>query len=588
MSLSHGNDRPGDEPSARPGLFALVNLPALLLLAWLAVGWLTESPALERTPAARLFRLVCVFGVLAGNCLLFALVWRASARQRAALSASHEHRDHLYGLLETAADAILTFDQTGRILSCNPAGTRMFGYRPGELAGQPITRILPEVLAGSAEAATDDHCVLGATRTVEALRKDGSAFSASLGISKVRQAGRDLTTVIAHDLTPIQAASRAKSSFLLRTSHEVRTPLGGILGMAELLRDSDLDPEQQQRLEVIQQSAEAVLTVFDQVIDYARLEAGDCPLVRHSFSLRHLLDDTLAPLAPLAHGKGLHLRVEVARDLPPRLRGDPLRLGQVLASLVGNAIKFTSAGEVVVSVFSAACGLAAPSLPAKPHAAEVLLSFEVRDTGVGIPPEQLQRIFEPFEQADTSPTRRHGGVGLGLSLAARLVTLMGGRLDVQSQPGRGSTFRFCLHLEPAEPAAADGRCVLLALAGDEERRRLKDLLTGWGHEVVAVPTGRAALAELLRAVVEGCPFGLVIIEEHLPDLSAREVLHRLQQRSGAAPPAILLGRSEHDLPPPAGIAAVLPRCAAPLHLREVVRQQLGSPLPTDYCEADTR
>jgi PAS domain S-box-containing protein len=577
LSLGHDEDQQeGPALTGRPLLFALVNLPALLLLAWLTAGWLTDSPLLERSHAARLFRLACVTAVLAGNCLLFVLVWRA-------LRATREHRDHLHGLVETAADAILTFDQSGCILSSNPAGTRMFGYRPGELLGQPITRVLPDVHAGTALAATDDHCVLGATRTIEALRKDGSCFSASLGISKVRQAGRDLTTAIVHDLTPIQAASRAKSSFLLRTSHEVRTPLGGILGMAELLRDSGLDPEQQQRLDVIQQSAEAVLALFDQVIDYARLEAGDCTLVRHPFSLHHFLDDTLAALAPLAQGKGLPLRLEVARDLPSRLRGDPLRLGQVLGSLVGNAIKFTASGEVVVTVSGAAGGVALVGLEeasAKPQAAEeVTLDFEVRDTGVGIPAEQLERIFEPFEQGDTSSTRQHGGVGLGLSLAARLVHLMGGHLDVRSQPGQGSSFRFRLSVEAAEPGPGDGQSVLLALASDSERRRLETLLTGWGHEVVGVSTGRTALAELVQAVVEGCPFGLVLIEEHLPDLSAREVLHRLQQRSGATPPAILLGRSEHDLPMPAGIAAVLPHCAAPLQLREVV-QQLGGLLTT--------
>jgi PAS domain S-box-containing protein len=569
-------------------LLALVNVPAALLLGWLVLGWL--SPAVAGRPnLGRLIGLAGVAGALGVSFLIYRIAVRTSARLRESLRVSSAQGRALRAVLEAAADGILTVDEAGRITSCNPAGGWMFGYSVEELIGQPLTFVLPGALGSlSNEVGTGEHRILGAGRTIEARRKDGSRFPVSLGLSKMRVDGRGFYTLIVHDLTEMkrarhaaEAASRTRSSFLARLSHEVRTPLGGILGMTELLRDTHLSDEQRRRLDTIQQSAEAVLAVFAQVIDFAQLEAGEVVIGERGFSLRDLLRQALAPFAPVARGKGLRLKVEMAPDLPDRLRGDPLRLGQVLASLVGNAIKFTESGEVVVRVSSAACGLAGPSEEgtAKPQAAEeaVTLHFEVRDSGIGIPRDKLASIFEPFEQADTSSTRKHGGVGLGLSLAARLVELMGGQIEVDSRPGRGSTFRFGVALEQdSETMPADPGAVMVALASSEELRALESQLTAWGFRVVGAPTGSAALAELMRAGVAGDSFALVLIAEHLPDLSAREMLRRLRGRLDSPPPAILLGHSEKDQPAPAGFAAVLSRPVAALELRQAIRQVLAS------------
>ena len=559
-------------------LFALINVPSLLLLTWLALDCCLGPPADGWARLDRLVRLAGLAGALACNGLVYRCITRSADRLGRALRWCSDQEERLRVVLETAADAIFTLDETGRIVSCNPAGARLFGYRTDELIGQPLSLLLPSALGTlSEEVGTGEQRVLGTARALEANHHDGSRFPVSLGISKTRGVGRPLFIAVVSDQSEIhqarlaaQTARHAWSSCLVRMSHEVRTPLGGILGMAELLRHELPHPNQEQQncLDTIQHSAEAVLAVFAQMIDFAQLEAGDMVLSRRALSLRELVRQTVGPLASLARGKGLRLAVDIAADVPDRWRGDPERLGQVLACLVGNAVKFTTRGEVVLRVER---GLAAD----EPSGA-CPLCFSVRDTGLGIPCDKLAGIFEPFEQVDTSSTRKQGGVGLGLSLAARLAGLMGGRIEVESRPRRGSTFRFHVGLQPeGERLPAESAAVLVVLACEEERQTAQAHLRGWGFRAVGASTGRAALAELMRAGVEGNPFALVLIAEHLPDLSAREVLRRLGGRLDVSPQAILLGHSEKDLPAPAGFCAVLSRPAVPNELRRAVRQALA-------------
>ena len=326
-----------------------------------------------------------------------------------------------------------------------------------------------------------------------------------------------------------EAASVAKGQFLANMSHEIRTPLHGILGMARLALDRGTPPEQARAyLGTLDRCAEGLLHILNDILDFSKIEAGKLAIDRIAFSLRKLLAETHQTLLPQAVAKGLMLECQAAPEIPDSLLGDPARLRQVLLNLLGNAVKFTRTGSVRLHV----------SAGSPIESGSVQLRFSVADTGIGIPKNQQERIFEAFAQADGSVSRRFGGTGLGLSICSQLVQLMGGRLTVESTPDAGSTFTFTCNLgvgvEPTGQADGpateieSGRPLRILLAEDNPINQLiaTRTLNRRGHEVTVVSTGLDALKTWEAAE----PFDLILIDNQMPEMGGLEAVERIRQR----------------------------------------------------------
>jgi len=343
-----------------------------------------------------------------------------------------------------------------------------------------------------------------------------------------------------------EQASRAKSGFLANMSHEIRTPMNAILGLIYLLEQTELTQVQRDYARKAQLSAQSLLGILNDVLDLSKIEAGRLELEAVPFRLDDLLRTLAAITAANARDKDIEVLFQVAPDTPLALVGDPLRLQQVLLNLTGNATKFTSRGEVVLSVEPVTVGTDA-----------VRLAFTVRDTGVGIPPDQIRAIFDPFTQADASTSRCYGGTGLGLSICRRLVELMDGGISVNSEPGRGSAFRFTAAFRPATeelappappPELAGPLRVLVADDNQTAREIMVTMVTRFGWHATVAASGGEALAAIDRALAAGQPFDLILLDWVMPEIGGREIIAHVHHRHrfGNQPMVLVVTAFEHD------------------------------------------
>jgi two-component system, sensor histidine kinase and response regulator len=408
-----------------------------------------------------------------------------------------------------------------------------------------------------------DGRVTWASTTKMPLRNSHGHVIGTFGISRDITRRKQVEEELRQTKEAADVANRAKSEFLAAMSHEIRTPMNGILGMTELCLETELSPEQRDYLTLVKQSADALLDIINDILDFSKIEAGKLELDPQPFPLRDSLGDTLSTLALRAHQKGLELACHVAPDVPDLLVGDLGRLRQVLVILVGNAIKFTETGEVVVQV--SRIEDRGPRVeqdnnaPVDPRSS-ILLHFVVRDTGIGIPADKKRSIFAPFAQGNGAITRTFGGTGLGLTISSRLVEMMGGRICVESEVGQGSTFHFTtlFDLQPALPGSKspftrpsessrtgasflnpqsseqaeqprlDGLPVLVVDDNATNRRILEEMLGHWGMKPTVVDGGLAALAVLKQLQQAGEPFSLALLDTLMPGMDGFALADRIQ------------------------------------------------------------
>jgi PAS domain S-box-containing protein len=500
----------------------------------------------------------------------YTVIVRDLTEVKRAEEALNRERNLLHSLMDSVPDRIYFKDDQSRFLRVNHALARQFGQsEPAAVIGKtdfdffttehagPAFRDEQEVMrsgqpiVGIEEKETwPDGRVGWVSTTKLPLRdKDGQVVG-TFGISRDITARKHAEQELQQAKDAAVAANRAKSEFLANMSHEIRTPMNGIIGMTELALGTNLTPEQREYLLLVKSSAESLLTILNDILDFSKIEARKLQLDPVPFNLRDAVGDTVRALAVRAQQKGVELACDIRPNVPEFVVGDPGRLRQVLVNLIGNAIKFTDRGEVEVRVgvnsdqssVNRNQSVDAPSLITD-HCSLITLHFTVRDTGIGIPQDKLQRIFQPFEQVDHSTTRRYGGTGLGLAISTQLIELMGGSVQVASEVGQGSAFAFTARLGiPAEapPATASQPVELMGmrvLAVDDNatnRRILEEVLNGWRMRPTLCPAAPAALAELRRAADAGTPYPLVLLDAHMPDMDGFMLAAQIHQTPGLA------------------------------------------------------
>jgi two-component system sensor histidine kinase/response regulator len=491
------------------------------------------------------------------------------AAQQASLKRTHERvqeTERFYSsVLELAPDGLMVTDESGLIKLANAKCEELFGYTRSELVGRPVEMLVPDdVRPRHPELRAEFHRspsprAMGSGRELHARRKDGTLFPVEIGLSplpareaegaQVAVSVRDITERRAQESALLEAKGKAeeatqmKSMFLANMSHEIRTPMNAIIGLSHLALKTSLTPKQKDYVGKIHNAGTSLLTVINDILDFSKIEAGRLDIEAVPFTLDQVMQQVAVVTGEKAHDKGLEFLVDVPSEIPQNLVGDPLRLGQVLTNLVNNAVKFTARGEVRVR---------AELLERTGDKAK--LRFSVRDTGIGMTPEQVAKLFQPFTQADMSTTRKHGGTGLGLTISRRLVDMMGGNIWLESEAGKGSTFIFTAwfglgaaagHVVPARLAS------LSALVADDNpaaREVLADALGGVVGQVDAVGGGAEAVAAV-KQHDGGEPYDVVFMDWKMPGMDGLQATKAIKRDASLrnAPAVVMVtafGREE--------------------------------------------
>lgn len=550
LLYASGPDGAPDAPGAGPGTNGAISgtIPVADHQWRIAVA---PTTAFEHAVDHQKSQIVLISGI-AISLLLFSFVRAMVMTRSRALelaqqmtAAFRESETKFSTLAATASEAILTIDGQGRILTCNPAAESVFGYQDGQLVGQRWTILIPR--AGRVRLLRNlvsfvrhpaDTPRWGVEHTGDGIRQDGSVFPIEYSLSYWRSEGEHFYGVILRDITErrevkrrlqearesAEAASRAKSEFVANMSHEIRTPMNAVLGMTRILARTPLDDEQRKYLDMARSAGGSLMRILDDILDFSKIEAGRLDITPVDFDLEDVIDSVAAVMTVDSDTKPIELAVGIEPEVPRRLKGDELRLRQVLVNLASNAIKFTEQGEV---------GLLVQMLQRDRQT--VTLQFSMRDTGIGMDEAQRARLFSPFDQGDATVTRRYGGTGLGLAICQRLVTLMGGSIRVNSQPGRGSEFVVVVPLgiasDMAESRLSPGFSRLNVLLVDGKvayREYLGQTLRAWQWNTDIVTTLDEAVAAIKAGPGNGGDYDVVLIDWDIPDeegLSALDSLH---------------------------------------------------------------
>ena len=528
-------------------------------------------------------------------------------RARSLAARSREVRayaDQLRLLTDAAPIGIFQTDAAGRYMQTNPRWSEISGISAREAEGQDWeTLIASEGRSATVSKLPDGRLDRAAPCTRFEIRSadspprtvlvtsrpvidGGGEVSGFVGTLADVTAEAEAEAVMSAARDTATEASRLKSDFLANMSHEIRTPMNGVIGMTELLLETDLDARQRDYAETVRSSGQALMAIIDDILDFSKLEAGKLEIEEIIVEPQAILDDVVDLLAPLAQAKGLELVAVVEDSVPPVVRGDPGRVRQVLTNLIGNAIKFTQSGEVVIRV-SAVLDRSDP-----------VIRFEVSDTGSGIAADKLALVFDPFVQEDSSTSRRYGGTGLGLAISNQLVGLMGGSCGVSSRPGEGSCFWFTIRVqrEPGEVSAAEhapdarlgGVGVLLVDDNATQRGVLAGYLSDWGMSVTTADSGETALEAMRSERARARRFEVVVLDQSMPGMDGLQVTAAIDADPGLATSIVLMTELGGEPPLERGGSEIRTSFSKPVHrddLLACLHVALGLPAPGSKASA---